>query len=321
MYKVPRATGSLSSSLSATSYPILREPNAVRLGRLVIDIYDPMLDYIDIFTDDALLDLQKTPTAITETESVNPYTIIERSKEKSIGIMLGEFFGTKKTKSSDTKVEVQCTKGMFYELSLARQRFKEGCQDSRVKSWLSDAIVSQRNQVYMIVGYHSLIDPTITENTTKDTKTGATANPSAIVGLAAEATFTSCSSLLPPVAKVEIAVQHNSGLHLQQSILHVGERIWAIKCCKISLGRFWKKTLIEKANLGTSHWEMMWPTVRGQEEEAQECVIYTDMEELPEDMEEVEKMFGEDGEEFDVFEDPDEDREHKFVMRLELEED
>jgi len=322
MYKASRASGSSSSSLSATSYPILREPNAVRLGRLVIDIYDPMLDYVDIFSEKDLLDLEHTPSAIIQNESVHPLSIVERSKKKSIGMILGEFFGSKKTKSTGTKVEVECTKAMYFELSQAPQRFKQGCQDGNVQKWLNEAIISQRNQVYMIVGYHSLVDPTIKENATKDTDTNAAAQPSAIVGLASEVTRISSSALLPKNATPEITSHHSVSLHLQQNIPHVGERIWAIKCCKITLGRFWKKTLaIENASLGISHWEMMWPMVRGQEGLDRDCVISADVEELPEEIEEIEKMFGEDGEEFDVFEDSDEGGEHKFVMRLELEED
>jgi len=240
---------------SFVSKVYLYNPNAVKLGRVVLNPQEPLETYYDLYpTEDSL----KAVGEIHVTPGIDLACTYNASKKKTLrGALLQLFSGLL---SSSTEGEASLEgETKRYQLGNAGDCFRKACSkgDAReeVRDWLQENVVKPKVDAYMIVGYHAISNPKIVKGGKLTTETLFGADDKLITGTAAPGN--------PGVANVKSFASNRS--NFQQKFSVDGEGIFAVQFRKLvyKMERWFSPE--KEVRLKESQW-IMFLDIRGQDE-------------------------------------------------------
>jgi len=230
----------------------LYNPEVAKLGRIVLDPRNPIETYFDVFPHSETLGGE-----IHITPGIDLACTYNSSKNMSLGGALLRLFRGGFLSSNEQET---CVKGEIkrYQLSNAEVHFRNACQqDSRrdVREWLQENVIKPKVDAYMIVGYHTITNPKITNGSDLARAVNIRADDANIVNMAVPGS--------DGVANINMRSSTRNFSTFQRQISAVGERLWAVQYRKVVYKlEGWLSG--SKAKLKDSQWKMMWK-VRGQD--------------------------------------------------------
>ncbi|KAI5809073.1 hypothetical protein DFH27DRAFT_542395 [Peziza echinospora] len=153
-----RTRRQVSSSVSSPS--ILRTTSSIRVGRLVTNIRDPAQDFCDLPA--GLVDMDDENQILVST-SLFPSLHYNTNTNTKLGAALTRLFSSSYKTETISNLNVVASEQRTYQLQNSEKVFRNACKDEEVREWLTNAARAGES-VYMVVGYHTLIDPEIHES-------------------------------------------------------------------------------------------------------------------------------------------------------------
>jgi len=254
--------------------------DSIRLGRLVLSVDKPEQDYFDPPCEEEI--------EFSVTTQRNYADLQESVADRDLFSILTRLVSASISKREKTYVQVTSTEAKKYILFNSGTWLKLALRAEATRSWIGQAI-HQGHDVYMVVGYHTLLDAHIVE--------GSAAVISRSVQLAtAEAQST-------PTA---IGASEDPSDGGQRQFVAADEQVCAVQYRKVRF-RWLSSRDLDLASLDKNQWKIQW-NVRGQETGTNDVVEaeLQDELELEEDYEihhsdtdgifviNIDKVFGED---------------------------
>ena len=236
-----------STVLQRTFLPL----ESVQLGRFVLNIDEPQSDYID-------------PACDTSADVItNPqfhYSAVQQSAtNKDFTAKLARLASASRSKRNGVSTKVVSDRVTTYQLSNSGQWFKRAIIDEKLRRWIVEAI-EQGDNIYMIVGYHTMFDAHVIEGGNSTSDSSARLNVPVTAALAATGAVTQISNIVDP----SVGGGNKEEQRSKRQFLAVGEQICAIQYRKLRFkwysSRDMDKATLEKENRWKIYWDM-----RGQE--------------------------------------------------------
>lgn len=121
--------------------------DSLRIGRLVIDIEDPLQDYLDLFT--------SVDPKIVEVVHPDDRSAGSASSKTFVDFLAG-LASTALSRSNNRAITVEARSAKTYAIADVDSWFKEACKDEDTQKWLEDMVLAE--SVHVIVGYHTLAE-------------------------------------------------------------------------------------------------------------------------------------------------------------------
>ena len=125
---------------------------SVKLGRFIVSIEHPHLDYHD----PAFADAPKAVTAIR-----NHYTgLLQGASNTGFASALNSLLSSGMSKRAETSIRIETDQVKTYTLENSGQRFIEAMNQEETRKWVENAIDQDRD-IYLVVGFHTLLNARI----------------------------------------------------------------------------------------------------------------------------------------------------------------
>lgn len=241
-------------------------PESVKLGRFVLNVDEPQQEYLDpLFDDDS-----KQPEAIVKPQ-LRYEEVRQDSSDAGFAALLMQFVSASRTKRKQTLTRVKADRVTTYQLANSGAWFREAIKSERTRRWLEQAI-AQGDDVYVIVGYHTMSDAQIFEGAAASQETSTKVDAPVTASLAAAGVVVPMGDMLD----VGVGAHNHQDQQLQRQFVASGEQVCAVQYRKVRFSWFSSRDL-DRANLQKDNrWKTYW-NVRG-EETAIDDVIEVDME-------------------------------------------
>ena len=227
-------------------------PQSIRLGRFVRNIDEPQSDFFDadceIPSDSILIKHQ------------HRYNEVQRdAKERSFTATLTSLLSTSRTKRNKTSIQVSTDQVKTYQLSNSGSWFKSAVKSEAARERINESI-DDGDDIYLIVGYHTITDARIVEGIVDEASTSAWLKLPVGEALATAGIVVPLGNLVDPGFGVQNS--HQQGTH--RRFVAVGEQVCAVQYRKVRFKWFSSRDL-EKSSLDKINcWKVYW-SVRGQE--------------------------------------------------------
>ena len=218
--------------------------DAVRLGRLVLDIRAPWQDFrpktpIHLDADDILI-----------APFLHIKEIVERTRKTKFHASLSEALSGALGKEHTSMIGVTAPQGTTYTILNSDDHFEEICRDTDVRTWIERAIM-YGYPVYMVVGLTTLMDAKVVSSlhTTSNVQGDITVPVTDIVASGVSAIV---PSTLGTILDSGIGVDKLVSSTAQASYESPGEKVFAVQYRKVKYGWFNGKKVetafLEKGN-------------------------------------------------------------------------
>ena len=219
----------------------------IRMGRLVLNVDEPLQDYCD--PDDE-------PEVVANAHQ--QYNELIRSEESAgFGMALTGIVSTSFNRETRTSLRLSAEQVTKYHLSNSGLWFQEAILTEKVRRWIERAI-DDGNDIYVVVGYHTLLNARID----KDTATGHDFSSRAIAPLS---TSLATVGFRMPVARLAdpcISGTEGNGGFGQKHYTAPGEQICAIQYRRVRFKWHSSRDLSRATLEMKSTWNIKWD-VRG----------------------------------------------------------
>ncbi|PTB38642.1 hypothetical protein M441DRAFT_236417 [Trichoderma asperellum CBS 433.97] len=226
--------------------------DSVRLGRLVLNVEEPQQDYFDAPCDNAVEPLIKPHIRYNEVQHT--------AADQKFASILTRLVSASRTKRNKTYTQVTTDRAMTYQLRNSGLWFKNALQDESTRKWLEEAI-DQGDDVYLIVGYHTLLDARILEGAAAMTESHAKVEVPVTASLAAAG-----AAVIPlgDIADPKISGLNRQEHSAQRQFVASGEQVVALQYRKVRF-KWYSSREMDNAFLDDNRWKVYWD-MRGQEE-------------------------------------------------------
>jgi hypothetical protein len=237
------------------SHIILRQTflplNSVRLGRFVINIDDPQQDYLDPVCDQVAEVIIKHHLEYNELQ--------QTATDNNFTSVLTRLVSASRSKRSKLLTEVTTDQATTYQLGNSGLWFKNAVKLQPTRKWIEQAI-DQGDDVYVVVGYHTLLDARIVESATMVSGFRAQLEVPVTASLGATGVVIPMGNIADP----EISGHQQRCQGAQKQFVATGEQIFAVQYRKVRFNwlssRDLDRAILEKEN----RWKVYWD-IRGQE--------------------------------------------------------
>ncbi len=268
-------------------------PNAVPLGRLVLDISAPWQDFCPVLPElSPEVDVMSTPF-------LQFHELFERTRKTKFHANFSKAMNSLVSKGDRLTASVQSPQGSRFCLLNSGHHFERMCEDANVRRWFED-IITGGFDVYMVVGLIAL----------KDTTVVRTFETNSVIQGEAQAPITEIVSsglaLLMPGAIGSILDSgmgggRAAGRAIGARYFAPGDRIMAVQYRKVRFSWFSSRSM-DKAYLEKGNRWIIDSSLARSEYEDDEDVIMAELEDITvEDIEtQTKEVFeiGEDGDQF-----------------------
>ena len=172
---------SIMRSTNSTSAVYVYNPNATKLGRIVLNPQDPLETYYDLYPNQ---DLLKSSGDIHVTSGIDLASIYNPPKKKSLRGALLQLFSRLLSSSAEGGASLE-GETKRYQLGNAETHFRKACAAEEAREWLQENVVKPKVDAYMIVGYHTITNPRIVRGDRRKVVTGLQADDSIATSAAA----------------------------------------------------------------------------------------------------------------------------------------
>lgn len=122
--------------------------NAIRLGRFVLDVKIPQLDFLD----PSGVEPPYTSRAMGKVEE-----LFSNSAGSSIQSNLTQLISGSRNKENQEKISLSGTQSCFYQLMNSRAWFAKACTSAETRKWLEEALKDDC-KVYLVIAYCTIVD-------------------------------------------------------------------------------------------------------------------------------------------------------------------
>ncbi|KAI5797369.1 hypothetical protein DFH27DRAFT_601802 [Peziza echinospora] len=251
------------NSITFATQKFMRRPESVRIGRIVCNLTDPEEDFFDIYPT-----VTTQPPTVSRFETDTPLHENEKTAEqKTFLLLLAAFLNSEGLNKRDLHVtDVQCTARRVYELNNSREQLLYASENRRMRRWLEEKVISGRKKVYLIVGYHTIIDPVISKTVASEPEApSGPFIPVPTVGIG-----------LHRIQNMQFNVRYGPTRRamMEYDFSATGEFIWSIKYQRIPLKTWYVDE--DSDILYPGQWEFIWPAHVDSDEEGGEEQIVQD---------------------------------------------
>lgn len=233
---------------------LLYSPEVAKLGRIVLDPRNPIETFCDVFPDQ---DKLTSASAISITPSIDLECIYNSRKNRSLGGALLRLFCGRLSCSDEQETRV-AGEIKQYQLCNAEVHFKNACEQEdghNIRIWLQENVIKPKVNAYMVVGYHTITNPKITNGSSFARAVNIQGDGANIVNMAVPGSS--------GMASVFMRTTTENQSRFQRQISAVGERLWAVQYRKV-IYKLEGLLSGSKTKLKDGQWKMMWK-VRGQD--------------------------------------------------------
>lgn len=207
------------------------DPAQVALGRLVLDMKNPGHNYCPT----SALELNQNDVSKAEFLDLKSLTSAESSSAfKAAFLKLLQIFADR---SRTTVDDISTKTAIRHQLLNLNIKFESILEDENVKKWL-EKVVSAGQDVYMVVGLHTLQDASIGSSRDASAEVGGILQPPTDIPMAAGP---SISPEVKDVLDIKLDGGHKSKSSLGVSFVAPGERVIAVQYQKIAFKMFSSK--------------------------------------------------------------------------------
>ncbi|KAJ5820531.1 hypothetical protein N7474_006122 [Penicillium riverlandense] len=225
---------------------------SIRLGRFVRNIDEPQQDFLDP-------DCNVPLTSVIVKPHLHFEGVQHNAKDKSFTAMLTSLVSTSRTKRNDAYTQISTDQVITYQLSNSGSWFKSAVKSEAVHGWLNESI-EQGDDIYVVVGYHTMRDARIIEGVANSADTSAWLKLPVGEALATAGVGMPLGSVADPA--VEAQNFHQEAV--QRRFVAVGEQVCAVQYRKVRFKWFSSRDLDKTSLEKNSRWKVYW-NVRGQE--------------------------------------------------------
>lgn len=227
-------------------------PESIRLGRFVRNIDEPQSDFLDP-------DCNVTPDSVIVKSHLRYEEVQQNAKDKSFTALLTSLVSTSRTKCNNACTQVSTEQVKTYQLSNSGSWFKSAVKSEAVREWIKESI-DQGDDIYVIVGYHTMTDARIIEGVVDAADTSAWLQLPVGEALATAGVVAPLGSMADP--GVGVKNFHQQGVH--RRFVAVGEQVCAVQYRKVRFKWFSSRDLDKTSLEKNNRWKVYW-SVRGQE--------------------------------------------------------
>jgi hypothetical protein len=137
-------------------YQTLLSPESIRLGRLVRSIDEPQSDFLDP-------DCHLPSESIIVKPHLGYEAVHHNAQDKSLATVLTRLVSASRTKRNKLYTQVTTDRVTTYQLGNSGSWFKAAVKMEATREWIQESI-DQGDDIYVVVGYHTLLDAKITED-------------------------------------------------------------------------------------------------------------------------------------------------------------
>jgi hypothetical protein len=244
--------------------------DAVKLGRLVLDVRSPEQEFFDSGSlpgDPAI-----TPADILIKHQYNFNDLLQRTSGSRFNSTLTRFLAASHANRQEQSAHISAIRNTTYQLQNSTDIFERICSSDQARRWLERALIRDR-KVFMVVGMETLLDATLSTQHSASRSVGAEITaPAEILAAATTAGIPlPYSELLDVGAGAEIA----RGTKSASSLFAAGEQVYAVQYRKLEFSWFSSRKL-ENASLEVGNrWKVYW--LRTAEEEDEDDVVRVDL--------------------------------------------
>src|SRR2546423_3606683 len=273
-----------SMTCSTLIYQTFLSSESIRLGRFVRNINEPQSDFLDPDCD-----------LPSESVIVKPHLgyqeLQQNAQKRSFATTLTSVVSASRTKRNNVYTQVTTDRVTTYQLGNSGSWFKAAVKMHATREWIKESL-DQGEDIYVVVGYHTLLDAKIIEGAVELGESAAQ------LSLPVTAAIAGAGVIVPlgDIADPEIAADNSKTKSLQRRYVAIGEQVCAVQYRKVRFKWFSSRDLDAAALEKDTRWKVYW-NVRGQEIGTND-VVEVDLQDELELESEHEKHIAEEDEEF-----------------------
>jgi hypothetical protein len=225
---------------------------SIRLGRFVRNIDEPQSDFLDA-------DWNVPLDSVIVKSHLRYEEVQQDAQNKSFTAMLTSLVSASRTKCNNTRTQVSTDQVKTYQLTNSGSWFKSTVKSEAVREWIKESI-DIGDDIFVIVGYHTMTDARIIEGVVDAADTSAWLQLPVGEALATAGVVAPLGNMADLGGGVKNFRQQ--GVH--RRFVAVGEQVCAVQYRKVRFKWFSSRDL-DKISLEKNNcWKVYW-NVRGQE--------------------------------------------------------
>jgi hypothetical protein len=216
--------------------------SAVKLGRFVTNVDEPHRHYHD--------PSPRSDFNVVEKVATN-YDIIDTLADShNFASELTSFLAISISSRTKTAIRITTQQVKTYYLDNNGQWFRDAVQSEDVRKWI-ERILDEGEEIYVVVGYHTILDAHITEQSDEERRFGGKLEVPISTALAATGVVAPLGSLIDP----SLANSHARTKEQQRQFVAQGEQIVAVQYRKLRFRLFSSKSIAKATLAKATRWE------------------------------------------------------------------
>ncbi|KAK4085605.1 uncharacterized protein Triagg1_595 [Trichoderma aggressivum f. europaeum] len=232
--------------------------NAVRLGRLVLDVRNPEQDFFEP---------DESTTKVVIAQQLDNFSYSSKQGASSgLHLILSTLISGQRSSENCSKIDLSSSICITRRLENSGQFFGQLCEDSKTRYWLERAL-RKRQDVYLVTGTRTVADAKIgiTESKSRSSE-GKAQVPASLAAGAVGIPFP--DGVLDIGTEIKRSVDGSD----QTDFVAPGEQIFAVQYRKVRVSWFSNKD-VDRASLESGNRWKVYLGARGEGDEAAEKVV------------------------------------------------
>lgn len=254
------------SSVTFIRHPFL-PVQSIRLGRFVRNRDEPQSDYLDPQCDNPRQPIIKPHLNYGEVQQI--------AAGGDFSVFLMSLLSTSWSKKRKQYVQVTTGQVTTYQLDNSGTWFKEAVKSDTTREWIKESI-DQGDDIYVVVGYSTMLDAVVVEGSAELARTSAQATVPLTESLGAAGVVVPLGNIADP------GISGNSANHhgMQRHFVAPGEQVCAVQYRKVSFKWFSSRDMDKAFLHHSSRWKL-YSNIRGHEIGTND-VVEVDLADTPE---------------------------------------
>jgi len=213
--------------------------SAVKLGRFVTNVNEPHRDYHDPNTSRNFSIVEKVET---DYDGVDTLT-----NHRNFASELTSFLSSSFSRRAKTSIRITTNQVKTYYLDNNGQWFRNTVQSEDVRMWI-ERTIDEGEDIYIVVGYHTILDARITEQSGEQTDSSG----KVVLPISAAMAAMAATGVVVPfgnIADPGLAGASGRTEDQQRQFVARGERIIAVQYRKLRFRWFSSKNVVDKVTL------------------------------------------------------------------------
>ncbi|KAJ9492836.1 hypothetical protein VN97_g390 [Penicillium thymicola] len=217
-------------------------PSAIKLGRFVTNIDEPHRDYVDPRPENNFRVIEKVATQYDGADSLRA--------QRKFGSELTAFLSSAVSNRTNASIHINTKQVKTYFLDNNGQWFRDIVKSEDIRKWI-ERTIDEGEDIYVVVGYHTILDAHIAEQSREQKLLGGTLAIPVSSALLASGVVVPFGELADP----RLAGSSGRVEDLQRQFVAQGEQIIAVQYRKVRF-RFLSSKSVENATLAKeARWE------------------------------------------------------------------